>query len=165
MRSVRLVAKRMSLAAVSALVLACSPGTDSKTFVPRPIQGDPRFAYAAEAVQALADIYGEPGKHHFCIVGIAGSPNAAWVHWREGKRLTYWTPMGEDVSEDVLHKDLILTADHVRLDSGVVDSEEEIGTSTYLVTRAWANAIIEGCQAVGEELEVVKRTEDHNQDG
>lgn len=138
------------------LLLACGE-RDPNALKPRPIAGDAAFAHARDVVQALADEDGPPGENHFCIVGAEGTPTSAWVYWTEGNRILLWEPLPEGAGESVRNKDLLMSRRSLRLDQDVAQTQEEVGTSTYLVTRAWVDELQAACAALGEKISVVKR--------
>jgi hypothetical protein len=94
------------------------------------------------------------GPHSLCVIGYvekrsAASPTTkiAWVHWREGNRLTLWEPAAKGFeSKDTLirsRRDLDLTKD-------IAESAEAVGSSTYLVSRNWFDAINKDCKKRGK---------------
>jgi hypothetical protein len=94
------------------------------------------------------------GAHSLCVIGYvekrsAASPitKIAWVHWREGNRLTLWEPAAKGFeSKDSLirsRRDLDLTKD-------IAESAEAVGSSTYLVSRHWFDAINKDCNKRGK---------------
>jgi hypothetical protein len=94
------------------------------------------------------------GPHSLCVIGYiekrsAASPptKIAWVHWREGNRLTLWEPAakGFESKETLIRsrRDLDLTKD-------IAESAEAVGSSTYLVSRNWFDAINKDCNKRGK---------------
>ncbi len=94
------------------------------------------------------------GPHSLCVIGYvekksaaSSSTKVAWVHWREGNRLTLWEPAAKGFeSKDTLirsRRDLDLTKD-------VEESAVAIGASTYLVSRNWVSAIDQDCKKRGK---------------
>jgi hypothetical protein len=89
---------------------------------------------------------------HFCVVGYRDTDAAvgehAWIHWIEGRVLILWEP-----AADRTHP-LPLAASRriLHLDQDVVATEAEVGTSTYRVTRHWAEGIIQDCKRHGDQM-------------
>jgi hypothetical protein len=140
---------------VAVSLLSCSRDPSPRPFS---VANDPTYAHARVVVQALADLRGEPGQQHFCIVGIESDPGGrvVWVHWREGNALTLWEPSSPDVGEYDHSRDLIRSRGSIDLGQDVVGSQDEVGTSTYLVTREWVADILSACEEVGLKLTVEK---------
>jgi hypothetical protein len=86
---------------------------------------------------------------HFCVVGTSTSGSgAAWVHWKEGNLLILWEP-GDEYQIARSRRKLDLAQD-------IVATEADVKGSTYLVTRAWADAVMSSCEQHGAQYTVEK---------
>jgi hypothetical protein len=143
-----------------ALVIGCSEQADDTgptAFSGRAVPEDAEVVHAKEVLQVFVDERAGAGEHHFCIVGIEGASDwAAWVHWREGNRLILWEPLDSYPGDPLLHHDLLASRRSLDLAKDAVPDPEDVGTSTYLVTRAWAESVIDTCSRVGLKVAVEK---------
>jgi hypothetical protein len=111
--------------------------------------GDPRLPLRA---YLSADTPRPRGVQHVCLVGYEdGSDRWAQIHWQEGRRLIRWTGGHPDYPDDTTG----LGRDDLHLDRDVVATEADINSSTYLVTRAWADGVIADCARAGVRYTVV----------
>jgi hypothetical protein len=126
----------------------------------------PKFGGGAQPVKRLkateTPLYGSPEPiikneilfnkknrrtNHFCVVGYAMLDGSMffWVHWSEEKRLIAWYDENEhgfpSQGEIILGKD-------------TVEKPEDVGTSTYLVTRAWWESVSGDCAKYGEKFTI-----------
>lgn len=76
-----------------------------------------------------------------CVVAEPDATGAgrAWVLWREGSTLVLWE--GE---EELVHSRRILD-----LRRDVVATDKDVGSSTYLVSRTWVDALTKRCAREG----------------
>ena len=89
---------------------------------------------------------GLSGTNHFFATRFSDADSQFYLFWREGRAI--WILDG---AADLVHWDQLLfprAGAYVDLDSDVVETREDIGTSTYLVDRPWVDSII--AQAVTE---------------
>ena len=63
------------------------------------------------------------------------SEGAPWVYWIEGNELILFTPQLEDAPLG----DLSRSSRRLNLKADIVEKPEDLGTSTYLEHRAWAD--------------------------
>lgn len=91
--------------------------------------------------------------NHFCVVGYRfGNGQAhAWVHWKEQQRLLLW--MG-GLDEETRVEGLVTARRDLKLGKDTVETADDIKGSTYLVTRAWWQAVAKDCAAHGEQITV-----------
>ncbi len=106
------------------------------------------------ALQAyLKDRSARSGRHLVCVIGyVIKRPTdpvafkVAWVYWPRGNRLVSWEPAAEgfDSSETLIRsrRDLDLATD-------VVETDADIGSSTYLVSRPWVDMVLNDCKRRG----------------
>ena len=101
----------------------------------------------------------------FCVVGYraADGSQRAWAHWPEGRRLILWEGRGEPGYPDT---SLRHSRRDLDLDHDVVPTEPDIDGSTYLVTRAWVNAVLADCALGGAQYRVsaARRSEKPRED-
>jgi hypothetical protein len=101
------------------------------------------------------------GSHSLCVIGYVEPRNTespsrkvARVHWREGNRLTLWEPAAKGFeSRDTL----IRSRRHLDLAKDVAATAEAASGSTYLVSRAWIDAIDRDCKRRGKTYSIVVR--------
>jgi hypothetical protein len=112
--------------------------------------GDPRPALRTYLTRRKV----RPGVvQHFCVIGYKFSADGsgwAQVHWREGKRLIRWEGTDPDHPAGLLRwgrRDFHLYSD-------LVATQADVGSSTYLETRAWADGVIADCAARGTRYSV-----------
>lgn len=107
----------------------------------------------ATPARALMARDGARAPQTFCAVGL-GDPadDVVWVHWVEKGRLILW-----DAASDPLdRRDALLRSRRdLSLAEDVVERDEDVASSTYLVTRAWADDVIARCRAHGRTLRVL----------
>jgi hypothetical protein len=128
------------------------------------IDAAPGFSGWHKELQRLTDKEGSHRINHFCVVverfhAPRGSSDTkqpreeslGHVYWREGSRLITWDASSADVDATSTRpgNDLDLKKD-------VRATQTEIGTSTYLVTRAWVHSIVQHCVSDGLQLTVIK---------
>jgi hypothetical protein len=122
--------------------------TSAPALAQRPcsIKGWAEFSQPVQALQVLAASRGREPLNHFCIVGYnESSDRYAWVYWREGNALILWEPN----VNDPMYPSLSWSRRYLHLNKDVVNSMAEVGTSTYLVTRAWVNKVLRDCRKMG----------------
>jgi hypothetical protein len=128
-------------------------GPTMATFDPRtaPGFGDPAPALRTYLARAGA-ARGRP--QHFCMIGYGDAASGhVEVHWIEGRRLIRWEGSDPDYPADLIgwgRRDYHIDRDPVRTDT-------EVGSSTYLVTRAWIDGILADCARRGVRLTVTRR--------
>ena len=79
-----------------------------------------------------------PGTHHFYIAPISKGTDSTYMLWKEGRKL-WIVSLGKSTEESWLGMRYPAGGQLIDLDKGVVETEKEVGTSTYLVPRAWVN--------------------------
>jgi len=91
--------------------------------------------------------------NHFCVVGYEWPDGGiqVWVNWREQKTNILW-----DGNEDreLRELGLMATRRNLRLGKDTVETNNDIGGSTYLVTRRWWQGIADDCMANGEKYTI-----------
>lgn len=93
------------------------------------------------------------GPQTFCAIGL-GDPadDVVWVHWVERGRLILW----ENAVDPRDRRDsLVRSRRNLSLADDVVERDEDVASSTYLVTRAWADDVIARCRAHGRTMRVL----------
>jgi len=77
------------------------------------------------------------GTHHFYIANYKKNRPITYMLWKEGRMLWIMTPgsNSEESWEGIRYPG---GGELINLDKDVVDSQKEVGTSTYLVTKSWA---------------------------
>lgn len=85
-----------------------------------------------------------------CVIGLTRGPRdteAVWIIWRKGDRLIRWFA-GEN-NLDLSSRNLSLTED-------VVPADSDVGSSTYLVSRAWVDELERLCEDHGHRVKAVR---------
>jgi hypothetical protein len=103
--------------------------------------------------KVLAKLVAEKGRqkvNHFYAVGyrFPDGYELAWLYWKEGRALILWEP----VAKPEYPSDLRLSRRYLLLDRDVVPTDAEVKGSTYLVTRAWADSVIEDTTKRGDSF-------------
>lgn len=157
-RGLRLAA--WAVGCTCALTAASSAATTRWT----KIDAAPGFTGWHKELQRLTDKEGGARINHFCVVVERFRPQSGSgdtkppaqeslgrVYWREGSRLISWDASSADVGAASTRpgNDLDLKKD-------VRATQAEIGTSTYLVTRAWVHSIVQHCASDGLQVTVIK---------
>ncbi len=113
------------------------------------IGNDPYFQdWQAQIARMVEGVDARP-VNHVCVVGWQKAGDAdlqqAYVIWPEQHRLITWMPSTEPNS--------LANETHVLdLKTDVVPREQDVGGSTYLVTRAWVENVERQCRRFGTEL-------------
>jgi hypothetical protein len=115
-------------------------------------------SYVNETLKQLVIRGGGRGDNNLCVVGYENSNNNfAEVYWKEKNMIYFWWE--PDISyttesEDNLIASRIMDLNQkpVDLKQDLVDNAQEIGSSTFLVTKAWANDVLNDCQKFGDKI-------------
>lgn len=86
--------------------------------------------------------------NHFCLLGYRWPHGLEFVsvHWREGRMILRWHG-GTDWAEDLL---VSVVSHGIDLETGVIDADD-VGGSTFLVTKRGAEGTLEDCRRHGRE--------------
>jgi hypothetical protein len=113
---------------------------------PVDIHSDPAFANYKTLVVSYLRQHSRHHRTHACVIGLRSSyGTTAWVIWRGGGKLILY-PEGET--------DLNLSNRQLSLSKDVVATDEQVGTSTYLVSRPWVNWLERQCSVHGRRVTV-----------
>jgi hypothetical protein len=119
---------------------------------------DPDFGPAAVPLRVMMAEAGVPrGRADvFCIVGYryAGGERIAYVHWPRGNKLILWEGGTDPVSRP---QSIARSRRPLDLRTDVVATPADIGSSTYLIDRAWVNQKIADCAKHGRHYRVAAR--------
>lgn len=116
--------------------------TDEKTFAP-----------VSSTLDALVARKAKAETNHLCVIGqsLDDGSKQGWVYWREGKAIILWEPTTTGV------RDLTLSRRYLRLDHDVVPSgDRRLASSSYLVSKEWAENLIAQCAIHGTEFLIEK---------
>lgn len=86
-----------------------------------------------------------------CVIGLTRGPRdteAVWIIWRKGYRLIRW--FAGETNLDLSSRNLSLTKD-------VVPTDADVGSSTYLVSRAWVDELERLCEDHGRRVKIGRR--------
>jgi hypothetical protein len=138
---------------VSVMLLLCcaaTPAASAEDYWDRPIKGNPDYADVRTQLQVLVNIFAYHKINHFCVVADHDPNNeAALVYWSSQRQLITWDPGGELYA-------LVDSRDPLNLQQDVVADYNEVGSSTYLVTRGWLNGVLADCRKFGNAYTIVK---------
>lgn len=119
---------------------------------------------SAETLKAfLAKLRQNRHENRFCFVQERFAPEAAqpaesdtiWMVWITGARIYTFTNRPGGPREDPASEAAgLVNSNPVNLKTDVVATQDEVGTSTFLVTRAWADRIVDQCQRVGVTVRI-----------
>lgn len=88
-------------------------------------------------------------KNQFCVVGYAYPDEIVdvWVHWIDQQRLLLWRGNSD---EELREQGLVMAQRDLELGKDTVETKDDIKGSTFLVTRAWWQAVAQDCAAHGK---------------
>jgi hypothetical protein len=91
----------------------------------------------------------------FCIVGyrFSGGERIVYVHWPRGNKLILWEGGTDPVTR---LQSIARSRNPLDLRKDVVATPADIGSSTYLVDRAWVNQKIADCAKHGRYYRVAR---------
>ena len=119
---------------------------------------DKGFAPPPLALRACLAAHDAPKTiQHLCVIGYGTDASGlrAYVHWREGARLTLWYPAVFNPQTGLPRVDtLIYSSRDLSLKTDIVATKVDIRGSTYLEPRAWANRIIGDCKKYGRSYTI-----------
>jgi len=151
---------RVAILSASLMLLAgCADDSFPIEFDPRPTRRiDPSLSeYYGPAEPALKKLLVSKRKNdatnHFCVVGYeySATENDVWVHWTEEQRLLLWR---DNSDPELREKGLVSAKSNLKLDKDTVQTPDEINGSSYLVTRAWWQAVAKDCSQHGRSYTV-----------
>jgi len=150
------------LAAVLMAAIAVGPSL-SETDFDKPIGffDTARAAEFGSAVQPLRVLITEAhiprqSVENFCVVGyqFSSGERLAYVYWARKNRLILWEG-GTDA--ETRARSIARSRRPLDLRRDVVESDADIGGSTYLVTRGWVQRKIDDCAKHGRRYRVSRR--------
>jgi hypothetical protein len=121
---------------------------------PFQITQDKLFAPVRPTLDALIAHKARTRINHLCVIGqpLGDGSRQAWVYWRESRAIILWEPATDGL------RDLALSRRYLRLDRDAVPaSDKRLATSTYLVSRSWAQSLIAECAARGTRFVIEKK--------
>ena len=91
--------------------------------------------------------------NEFCVVGYAYADRIVnvWVHWINEQRLLMWRGNSD---EELREQGLVMAQRDLRLGKDTVETKDDIKGSTFLVTRAWWQAVTQDCAANGQRYTI-----------
>ena len=91
--------------------------------------------------------------NQFCVVGYeyANGIVNVWVHWLNEQRLLLWNSNSD---QELREHGLVTAQRDLALGEDTVETEDDIKGSTYLVTRAWWQAVAKDCAAHGQSYTI-----------
>lgn len=126
-----------------------------QTQLPFSIKGQAGFWLPEQVFHDLMTDEGKAPLNNFYVVGynLRSGEQHAWVYWREGNAVILWEPTIDSTEP----ASLSMSRRYLWLNKDVVNSDAEVGTSTYLVTRDWVNGILRDCRKYGDHF-IIRRT-------
>jgi hypothetical protein len=91
--------------------------------------------------------------NEFCVIGYAYADKIVnvWVHWINEQRLLMWRGNSD---EELREQGLAMAQKDLRLGKDTVETKDDIKGSTFLVTRAWWEAVTRDCAANGQRYTI-----------
>jgi hypothetical protein len=91
--------------------------------------------------------------NEFCVIGYLYDDKIVnvWVHWINEQRLLMWRGSSD---EDLREQGLVMAQRDLRLGTDTVETTDDIKGSTFLVTRAWWQAVAQDCAANGQSYTI-----------
>ena len=134
------------------------------------IEKHPQKDLILQSLQRLVDERSKASENHFFI--LRRTDGQDWIYWREGRLLwaTELVPYSEKKGPAELRAravwDMRLRRPWkpIDLDTGVVPTREDIGSSTYLVSKDFVADIVFDCVLDGELLVVRKKKSNKSPD-
>jgi hypothetical protein len=122
---------------------------------------DPNFGPATVPLRVMMAEAGVPRRRAdvFCIVGyrFSGGERIVYVHWPRENKLILWEGGTDPVSRP---QSIARSRRPLDLRTDVVATPADIGSSTYLVDRAWVNQKIADCAKHGQQVRVARFADD-----
>jgi hypothetical protein len=118
---------------------------EEKTF---DVKSDVTFSNYKSLIDGLARRRGTHWAiNNFCVVGLLNDDQtkSVWILWSQGRKIYLWE--GQD---EVLEK----TRGTIDLGKDVVNTENDLHGSTYLVTKVWVDDLTETCNRIGEKIRI-----------
>ena len=127
------------------------------------VEKHPQKDFILQSLQRLVDERSKVTENHFFI--LRKEDGEDWIYWREGRLLwstdlaPYYEKKGPTEIRARAIWDLRLRTPWkpIDLDSGVVSKREDIGTSTYLVSKDFVADIVYDCVLDGELLTLQRK--------
>jgi hypothetical protein len=131
----------------------------SEMLQPVSIIADPSFPGVQIYLKQLVQYENGPTSNMFCVVGYRSSgyqyASFAEVYWKEKNEIILWEG-SEDPNQwqpgisSTSYNTLIYSRQILNLKTDVVPTEQDIPFgSTYIVTEAWVNSILNDCEKSG----------------
>ena len=114
--------------------IACAEA-DAPTSL-RSIREHPDFEVFQAELRALVERDGKAGDNHFFVARYPEGSSTTYMFWREGRRVWILT-LGGSTPDSWSAVRFPAAGERIDLDTDVVDRPEEVGSSTFLVDRAW----------------------------
>lgn len=114
------------------------------------------FQHLVAELQSLVQTKAKIKYHHFFVAKYPASKESTYLFWREGRRL-WILGLGNKNPEHwhyVIH--LPRSGTLIDLDKDVVPTTEAVGTSTYLVSQPWVNAIVYDTVLNGDLILIIR---------
>ena len=119
----------------------------------------PHFSCLVDVLQQVVDHRGRHGRHTLFLspVNAFGPTQFIRVYWPRDASILVVPLDGHGCRQhgtelDAWDWDWFARNGRIDLKSGVVPTNEDIGSSSYLVSRPWVNAVIDDCKRRGHKL-------------
>ncbi len=109
----------------------------------------PGFSDVQDQLQALVNENGHDLINNLCVVGEKNGNNfQAEVYWPEENKLILWVPNIND-PKTLIHSNRYLDL--------LSDVRNNVGTSSYLVSRSFVKKVLSACREKGDHFVIKKR--------
>lgn len=111
------------------------------------IKADLDFQNYRAQIEDYAHKHSPTTANDFCIVGyfLEDNTKLAWILWTQGRQAILYGGASANLesSRRILN-----------LEKDVVETEDDLHGSTYLVTRSWVDSLKESCNKVGTKIHI-----------
>ncbi|WP_089726736.1 hypothetical protein [Candidatus Thiosymbion oneisti] len=131
-------------------------GTVAASDNPVSIRQHPHIQHLISSLQLVVNEKARKNKNHFFIARYPATREYTYMLWREENVL--WA-LGLDDSPTEYWCNVVQffnSRDVIDLETGVVPTDEEVGTSTYLVSQPWVDSIVYDAVMNGDLIVIEK---------
>lgn len=114
------------------------------------VRADAAFQHYEDIIRVFLKSARVGKQADFCVLGQIASDGtkSAWISWRQGRQIILW---------DGGESDLRQSRRKILIDKDVVNTEDELRGSSYLVTRKWVEELNETCAREGVSVRIIPR--------
>jgi hypothetical protein len=149
------------------LIFSAAASAQDKVVSRIPVRKHPD--YAPHVIPALKRLVAQSGikrRSHFYVCRVETFENGydhAWVYWKENRAFVLWELLqGHNARGDSDPTyDLVDSRRYLERDEDVVPTLDDVGGSTFLVTRQWWRDTVQDCVRHGDSFVIYKRARTH----